>query len=50
MNRPEQQLQRTVCEHLNTRAVPGCYWFHVGNGGARSKIEGKVSGRMEQLL
>jgi len=42
VNRPEQLLQRAVCEHLNTRAVPRCYWFHVGNGGWRSPIEAKA--------
>jgi len=39
MNRPEQDIQRTVCEHLNARAVPGIFWFAVPNGRWRSPIE-----------
>src|SRR5262245_58911210 len=41
MKRAEQQLQRAVLEHLNVRAVTGCYWFHVGNGGYRTPTEAK---------
>jgi hypothetical protein len=40
--RPEQNLQRSVVEHLELYAVPNCYWFHVGNGGWRSPVEAKV--------
>jgi hypothetical protein len=40
--RPEQQLQKIVCEHLSLRAPPIVFWFHVGNGGWRSPIEAKV--------
>ena len=40
--RPEQQLQRSVIEHLEVRAVPSTYWFHVGNGGWRSPAEAKI--------
>jgi len=42
MKRPEQALQKAVLEHLAVRAVPGTYWFHVGNGGYRTPLEAKV--------
>jgi len=42
MNRPEQQLQRAVLQHLELRSAPNVYWFHVGNGGWRSPIEAAV--------
>ena len=40
--RVEQQIQRTVLEHLDVRAVPNCYWFHLANGGWRSPVEARV--------
>jgi hypothetical protein len=40
--RAEQQVQRTVLEHLEVRAVPNCYWFHPANGGWRSPVEARV--------
>ena len=40
--RPEQQLQRSVLEHLRLRGAPGIFFFHVPNGGARTAIEGAI--------
>ena len=37
--RPEQQCQRAVVEHLRLRAKPGVVYFHVPNGGRRSMRE-----------
>jgi hypothetical protein len=42
VRRAEQTIQRTLCEHLRLRAVPNLYWFHVGNGGLRSKTEAAI--------
>jgi hypothetical protein len=39
---PEQNLQRALVGHLRSRAVPGLYWFHPANGGARTAIEGAI--------
>jgi hypothetical protein len=39
---PEQDLQRAILQHLEMRAVRGCFWFHVGNGGWRSPIEARI--------
>jgi hypothetical protein len=41
-NRPEQQLQRAVLEHLAWRGVPGMFWFHVPNGGYRTAVEAAI--------
>jgi hypothetical protein len=38
--RPEQDVQKTVAEHLRLRRAPSVYWFHPANGGARTAIEG----------
>jgi hypothetical protein len=38
-NRPEDAIQRAICEHLNQRGPCGMVWSAVPNGGARSKIE-----------
>ena len=40
--RREQAIQRAVLQHLEVRAAPDTYWFHVGNGGWRSPIEARV--------
>ena len=37
--REEDQLQRSVLDHLRWRAVDGAFWFHVPNGGWRSPVE-----------
>lgn len=39
MNRIEQQIQIALVQHLRARAVPGLVYFHVPNGGLRSKRE-----------
>jgi hypothetical protein len=39
---PEQAIQRTVVQHLQARAVPRTYWFHVPNGGSRRPIEAAI--------
>jgi len=39
---PETAIQCTVVQHLNLRAVPGLIFFHVPNGGYRSKAEGAL--------
>ncbi len=41
MKRPEQALQRAVCEYLD-RQYPGLLYFHVPNGGKRSRVEGAI--------
>jgi hypothetical protein len=40
--RPEQAIQRAVFDHLRARAVPDCFYFHVGNGGYRKPIEAAI--------
>jgi hypothetical protein len=40
--RKEDQLQRSVLDHLRWRAVDGAFWFHVPNGGWRSPVEAMV--------
>jgi hypothetical protein len=42
VKRPEQQLQRAVVEHLSWRAAPGVFFFHVPNGGWRSRVEASI--------
>jgi hypothetical protein len=39
---PESQLQRAVLAHLEVRAAPYTFWFHVPNGGARTATEGAI--------
>jgi hypothetical protein len=39
MNVSEQAIQIAVVQHLRSRAVPGLVYFHVPNGGLRSKRE-----------
>ena len=38
-DRPEDQIQRAVFEHLALRSAPGVFAFHPANGGWRSRIE-----------
>jgi hypothetical protein len=40
--RPEQQLQRALVEHLRWRAAPDVFFFHVPNGGWRSRVEAAI--------
>ena len=42
MNRPEQALQRAVVQHLAWRTRPDVLWFHIPNGGLRSKAEAAI--------
>ena len=42
LNRPEQQYQRAVIQHIAWRARPGVFAFHVPNGGWRSRVEGAI--------
>lgn len=40
MIRPEEALHRQVASYLNT--IPGLLWWHVPNGGWRSKAEAGI--------
>jgi hypothetical protein len=40
--RPEDKIQRGVIQHLHARGVPNIFFFHVPNGGQRSKIEAAI--------
>ena len=42
MDRPEQQIQRAVFQHLAARPARGVFAFHPWNGGARSAIEAAI--------
>jgi hypothetical protein len=39
---PEQAIHRAVADHLRWRAKRGCFWYHVPNGGGRSKVEASI--------
>jgi hypothetical protein len=41
-NRPEQDLQKTVIEHLRRRGWPDAIFFHYPAGGYRKPIEAKI--------
>jgi hypothetical protein len=40
--RPEQQIQRAVVQHLRARGRPGLVFFAVENGGYRRPIEAAI--------
>ena len=40
--RPEDCIQRAVCQHLRTRGSPGLVWWHTPNGGKRRTIEAAI--------
>jgi hypothetical protein len=40
--RPEQQIQRSVVDHLRCRGARGAVWWHVPNGGYRRPAEAKI--------
>jgi hypothetical protein len=40
--RIEDGIQAAVAQHLRWRARPDVYWFHVPNGGCRSKATGAI--------
>lgn len=41
MMRPEQVLQQNVARYL-AAALPATIWFHIPNGGGRSKVEAGI--------
>jgi len=42
MNRAEEQIQRSVFQHIRLRGEPGVFAFHPANGGKRSKAEAGI--------
>ncbi len=40
--RPEDQIQRSIVQHLRCRGARGAVWWHVPNGGARQKTEAAI--------
>lgn len=38
----EEEIHRAVVRHLEYRAAPGVVWFHVPNGGGRSRAEAGI--------
>jgi hypothetical protein len=42
VKRLEQQIQKAVVEHLRVRAAPNTFFFHVPNGGWRTRTEGAI--------
>lgn len=38
----ENQIQRTIFQHLRQRGAPGVFAFHPANGGFRRPIEAKI--------
>src|SRR5262245_13847175 len=40
--RPEDMMQRAICQRLDVRGVPGLVWFHVPQG---NKLGGKRSAK-----
>jgi hypothetical protein len=40
--RPEQQIQRSVVDHLRCRGARDPVWWHVPNGGARREKEAAI--------
>src|SRR5262245_38882537 len=42
MKRPEQALQKAVCQHLTVRGRPNVYWWHHPAGGYRSAVEAGI--------
>jgi hypothetical protein len=41
-HRPEDQLQRAVCQHLQQRGARNMVWFAVPNGGKRRPVEAAI--------
>ena len=41
-SRPEDQIQRTVFQHLRVRGAPNLFAFHPASGGYRRPIEAAV--------
>jgi hypothetical protein len=42
MKRPEQEMHRTVVQHLHMRGAAGLVFFHPANGGFRSPVEASI--------
>jgi hypothetical protein len=42
MNRPEQALHRAVAQFLDAALLPPALWFHIPNGGGRSRVEAAI--------
>ena len=42
MNRPEQKIHIAIIDHLKIRGVPGLVYWHVPNGGLRTKREASL--------
>jgi VRR-NUC domain-containing protein len=42
MTRPEQQIQRAICQHLRERGAPRLVWWHTPNGGRRRPVEAAI--------
>ena len=40
--RPEDCVERAVCEHLRIRGARGLLWWHTPNGGKRRPIEAAI--------
>jgi VRR-NUC domain-containing protein len=38
----EQQIHRAIIRHLEARAAPNVFWFHIPNGGSRRPVEAKI--------
>jgi hypothetical protein len=41
-DRPEQQIQKSILDHLGWRGLPELFAFHVPNGGYRTAVESKI--------
>lgn len=42
MNRPEQEIQIALVQHLRVRAPKDCFWFHVPNQRKQSPYMGRL--------
>jgi len=42
INRPEQDIQKAVVDHLRARGTTDIYWFHPANGGYRKPVEAAI--------
>jgi hypothetical protein len=42
MRRPEQAIQKAICQHLTMRGHRDLYWWHHPGGGVRSPIEAAI--------
>lgn len=53
MQRPEQQIQRAVAQHMRRRGAPGVLFWHTPNGahvpGRRGRVQGGIQKSMGVL-